>query len=181
MSKKTIMLIILTLVLFIVLIFVGSLAYNIFQKHYYSNLSAKSLFEFSANNQETIFSVDKITYFSSSNAKIETNPNSSFKISNLYQYTDIAIFLESSHSDKSDGSDATENLTYKNTLKSVTISDIKYVLSPTIGTANLYYKNINDFASSSFDKKNIIKDTITFNTTAEDKIAIVPIPLLCAM
>ena len=39
------------------------------------------------------FSVNKIVYFSSANAKSEKNANSSFTITDLYQYTDIAIFI----------------------------------------------------------------------------------------
>lgn len=173
MKKKTIILCILVLISLLFFIFISNFAYDIFSKKYHSNSSAKSLFEFSKNNQEEIFSVDRITYFSSCSAKIETNPNSTFKVSDLYQYTDIAIFLENTHSNNSDNTSnsiATENLTSKNTLKSVTISDIKYELSPSIGTPSLYYKNLNDFASSKFEKENIIENTLNFNTTSENEI-----------
>ena len=39
------------------------------------------------------FSVNKIVYFSTANAESSINQNSSFTINNLYQITDIAIFI----------------------------------------------------------------------------------------
>ena len=150
-----------------------------------SNNFADSFVKFQQENAETIFSIDKITYFSSCNAKGDTNSNSSFTISDLYQYTDIAIFLnpnsenlsnqnsssESLSSQNSTGKKITsENLTSKNTLKSVTISDIEYDLKPSIGTQNLYYKSISDFAKPEFHEENLVKDSITFDTTSENEI-----------
>ncbi len=125
-----------------------------------SDACADSFIKFQQENTETIFSIDKITYFSSCNAKSDTNSNSSFTISDLYQYTDIAIFLNPN----------SENFTSKNTLKSVTISDIKYDLKPSIGTQNLYYKGISEFAKTQFFEENLIKDSITFETTSENEI-----------
>ena len=62
------------------------------------------------------------------------------------------------------------NFTAKNTLKKVTISDITYTLSPSIGTPNLYFKNINNFATNTYDEKNKIENTIDFSTSNEDEI-----------
>ena len=130
-----------------------------------SNDFADSFVKFQQENAETIFSIDKITYFSSCNAKGDTNSNSSFTISDLYQYTDIAIFLNPNSKNSS-----SENLTSKNTLKSVTISDIEYDLKPSIGTQNLYYKSISDFAKPEFYEENLVKDSITFDATFENEI-----------
>ena len=155
-----------------------------------SDACADSFIKFQQENEETIFSIDKITYFSSCNAKGDTNSNSSFTISDLYQYTDIAIFLnpnnenssneiairENSSSENLSSQNSTgkkitsENLTSKNTLKSVTISDIEYDLKPSIGTQNLYYKSISDFAKPEFHEENSVKDSITFDTTSENEI-----------
>ena len=160
-----------------------------------SNDFADSFVKFQQENVETIFSIDKITYFSSCNAKGDTNSNSSFTISDLYQYTDIAIFLnpynenssneiairenssnenqisENLSSQNSTGKkSSSENLISKNTLKSVTISDIEYDLKPSIGTQNLYYKSISDFAKPEFHEENLVKDSITFDTTSENEI-----------
>ena len=145
-----------------------------------SNDFADTFIKFQQENAETIFSIDKITYFSSCNAKGDTNSNSSFTISDLYQYTDIAIFLNPNSKNLSNENlssknftgenSSSENLSSKNTLKSVTISDIEYDLKPTIGTQNLYYKSISDFAKSNFSEENLVKDSITFETTSENEI-----------
>ena len=140
-----------------------------------SNACADTFIKFQQENTETIFSIDKITYFSSCNAKGDTNSNSSFTISDLYQYTDIAIFLnpnnENSLSPNLSAKNLTsENLTSKNTLKSVTISDIKYDVTPSIGKQNIYYKSLSDFAKPQFSNENLIKDSISFDTTSENTI-----------
>lgn len=57
-----------------------------------------------------------------------------------------------------------------NTLKHVSISDINYSLQPSIGTQNLYFKNINDFASAKFDETKKVDNTIEFDTSSEDEI-----------
>ncbi len=158
--KKNIILTIIVILFTAILIILSIFAYKYLKISHSSKSFLDSTLEFSKNNEEATFSIDKITYFSSCNADITTNSNSSFTISNLYQYTDIAIFINHNQ----------EELTHKNTLKSVVLSDINYSLSPTIGKANLYYKNINNFATSKFDKNNIIDKTITFDTTSEDKI-----------
>lgn len=44
-------------------------------------------------DSSSTFSINKIVYFSSANCDSNINSNSSFTISNLYQYTDIAIFI----------------------------------------------------------------------------------------
>lgn len=158
--KKNIILTIVNIIMIIILIILSSLSYitiknyNNSQSIYYSNL------EFVQANETPIFTIDKITYFSSCNANIETNSNSTFIISDLYQYTDIAIFLNSN----------TEEFTPENTLKSVVLSDIKYNLSPNVGTPNLYYKNMNEFASSNFEKENLITDSLKFDTTSDNNL-----------
>ena len=115
------------------------------------------------NNKE-IFSIHQITYFSNCNADISTNSNSSFTIKDLFQYTDIAIFIDN-HSDGNE-----ENLNAENTLKKVTLSDIHFSLTPDIGKPNLYYKNVNDFAKPTFDANSLINNEITFETTSENEI-----------
>ena len=160
MKRTNIILSIINIIMIIILITLSSITYvtiknyNSSQSVYYSNL------EFVQANETPIFTIDKITYFSSCNANIETNSNSTFIVSDLYQYTDIAIFLNSN----------TEEFTLENTLKSVVLSDVKYNLSPNIGTPNLYYKNMNQFASPNFEKSNLITDSLTFDITSENTI-----------
>lgn len=120
-----------------------------------------SIYEFSKDNEETIFSINKIVYFSSADAKADINPNSSFTISDLYQYTDIAIFINNN---------SDENYTAKNTFKNVALSNIKFELAPSVGYPHLYYKNINDFATSKYDENNLVDDTLDFSVSSEDEI-----------
>ena len=121
-----------------------------------------SYLEFAEKNNEEIFTIDQITYFSNCNADISTNANSSFTIKNLCQYTDIAIFINNNSSDST--------FTPENTLKTVTLSNIEYILEPQYGTPSLYYKNLNDFSKSTYEDENKIQDSITFETTSEDEI-----------
>lgn len=112
-------------------------------------------------NSSSPFSINKIVYFSTANAESTINQNSSFTINNLYQITDIAIFINNN----SDG-----NYTNENTLNKVTLSNINFNLSPNIGEPNLYYKNLNDFAKNTFDINNKIEHSIEFVTTSENEI-----------
>ena len=67
-------------------------------------------------NSKSIFSIDKIIFFSSCNSDSSVNTNSTININNLTQYTDIAIFINNS-SDEYDLS---------NTLKSVSIKNFSF-------------------------------------------------------
>ena len=104
------------------------------------NLAQKSNFEssvkeFSQKNQEKIFSIDKIVFFSSSDSKNKLNSSINFTIDSLYAYTDIAIYINNN----------SEEVTLKNTLKNVKILNVKITKEPLIGEPNLYFKSINDF------------------------------------
>ena len=156
MQKKKIILYILIIFFFILLIIFSSLSIKTLE----NNLSTccKSFCDFDSTSP---FSINKIVYFSSSNCESSINQNSSFTISNLYQYTDIAIFINNN----SNG-----NYTAQNTLKRVSLSDIKFYMEPSIGTPALYYKNINDFAKSNFDESKKIENNIDFICTSEDSI-----------
>lgn len=158
--KKNIVLAILLLIFTFILIVLAPISYKTVKAYQNSNAFVDNILEIQQKNEETIFSINKITYFSSCNANGDTNSNSSFTISNLYQYTDIAIFLNP----------VSKELNSKNTLKSVTISDIEYKLTPNIGNQNLYYKNISDFATPRFSEENLIDKSITFETTSENNI-----------
>ena len=80
----------------------------------------------------------------------------------LYQYTDIAIFLNNQVED--------ENFTAENTLKSVKLSHINFSLTPSVGTPSLYLKNINDFTKNSYEENNKIENTLSFEISSEDEI-----------
>ena len=160
MKNKNILLSIVFLIFVVILTILMPITYKTVKAYNDSNSFVESILKIQQNNSDIIFSINKITYYSSCNAKGDTNSNSSFTISDLYQYTDIAIFLNP----------VSENLTGKNTLKNVTINDIKYVLKPSIGNQKLYYKNLLDFAKPNFSEENLIDNSIVFETTSEDNI-----------
>ncbi len=90
----------------------------------------------SDENQETIFSVQKVTYYSSASA-IESSPTDPLKGVDIYQYTDITIQLDNLIS-----SDDLNNI---NTVQQLYIDNIE---TETItGTNILNYKNNSDFGT----------------------------------
>ena len=145
----------------VVIILLGVLVFFSFKEFEKTLCCYKFAQDLSALNLDSPFSINKIVYFSSANADSNINSNSTFTIQNLYQYTDIAIFLNNN----SDG-----EFNARNTLKNVRITDISYSLSPSIGTPNIFYKNINDFAKSSFDENNKIENELNFEVSSDDEI-----------
>ena len=155
MGKKKIILTIITVFLFLVLVFIGTLLFNkFFMKKYFE----EDVLSFAKKNENTIFEINKITLFSTCDAKNKLASSSNFTIENLYQYTDIALFLTS----------PSEEITLENTLKKVWIDNIKYTNTPSVGEQKLYYKNINNFAKNDIIEDNIILDKLEFNVTSED-------------
>ncbi|WP_294379206.1 hypothetical protein [uncultured Clostridium sp.] len=158
MPKKKYIFYAVLILLILLLFFLSFLSIKLFTQ----NLkTAKSMEKALKVDLTSPFSVNKIVYFSSANAKSEINANSSFTISDLYQYTDIAIFINNN----SDG-----NYNAKNTLKKVSLSNISFNLKPSIGTPDLYFKNINDFASNSLDESKKIENNLDFEISSEDEI-----------
>ena len=120
-----------------------------------------SVLDIAEKNNEKIFSIDNITYFSSCNAKADIISNSKFLINNLYQYTDIAIFINNNATN--------DELSLKNTLKDVYITNISFPIVPETGTPSLYYKNINKFADNKIVKENLLDKEIHFNVSGENE------------
>ena len=158
MQKKKILFYITFILSFVVLGLLASLFIKNIMPIVHSNTCMKNDFK---NVLSSPFSVNKIVYFSTANANSTINQNSSFTINDLYQITDIAIFINNN----SNG-----NYTNKNTLKKVTLSDINFNLAPNVGEPNLYYKNLNDFSKNIFDINNKIDKAIEFETTSESEI-----------
>lgn len=156
MDKKKIILTIITIFLFILSIFLG---YLLFNKYFVKKNFEKDILSFAQKNENTIFEINNITLFSTCDAKNKTASSTNFTIENLYQYTDIALFITNPSEEK--------NL--ENTLKKVWIDNIKYTTTPSVGEQKLYYKNINNFAKNDIIEDNIITDKLEFNITSEDK------------
>lgn len=154
---KQIIFIILIIVLIVILFFLFN--------HIYNQLRKKKEFEneilsFSEKNEKTVFSINKIVFFSSCDSKNKTSSQTNFTIENLYAYTDIAIFIDNGQ----------KEISSENTLKNVKITNIKFTKQPESGTGNLYYKNVNNFAKSEIDENNKIENELQFETTSEDEV-----------
>lgn len=146
---------IIIIILIIILIFLLKKAYdNLLNKKTFEN----SMISFAEKNEETIFTINKIVFFSSCDSKNKTSSTSNFTIENLYSYTDIALFIDNN---------LDEN-TAENTLKNVKISNIKFKKEPTAGKPNLYYKSVENFAKSEINENNIIDEELKFEITSED-------------
>ena len=152
LNKKEFILTIITVIMFII---VFILCYLLFYKYVLKRNFENSVLDFSSKNEKTIFEIKDITFFSNCDVKNKSASSSNFTIENLYQYTDMALFISSPESNKS----------YENTLKSVYIDNIKFTKTPTIGTPNLYYKNISNFAKSDITDNNLINNRLDFNIT----------------
>lgn len=157
MDKKKKFLTGIVLILFIV---VFILAYLLFQKYVIKSNFEKDILPFANKNDKTVFQVNKIVFFSNCDAKNKTGSSSNFTIENLYQYTDMAIFINSS---------STEEKTAENTFKKVSINNIKYNTPPKLGETKLYFKGLNQFAKSDLIEENEIKDNLDFTITSENE------------
>lgn len=155
MKKKKFLIILIFLLLIIILI---SLSTKVFAIIYTKQSCKDDYLDFVKMNENTIFSINKCIFFSNCNAINKTNSNGSFTIENLYQYTDIALFINN-NSDEN-------NL--ENTLKSVKINNLQYIESPEFGIMNLFYKNINSFAENMIPENNKFENELVFNVSSND-------------
>lgn len=155
MKKKKIITITVLFLLILILSFLIFTVFNIFYNKY--SCEANYL-DFANKNENVIFSINKCVLFSNCNAKNKTNSTTSFTIENLYQYTDIALFINNN---------SKEN-TLENTLKNVKINNLKFSTSPEIGKQNIFYKNINSFAENIIPQENVFEDELIFNISSND-------------
>ena len=150
---------VLTLITIILFVIVFVLCYLLFYKYVLKRNFGNTALDFSNKNEETVFEIKNITFFSSCDAKNKSASSSNFTIENLYQYTDMALFITSPNKEK--------NL--ENTLKSLYIDNIKFTKTPTLGEPSLYYKNINNFAKSNLVDSNLITNRLDFTVTSDDE------------
>ena len=169
--KQTIF-ILLIIILIIILIFIFNKVYN---KLKHKKIFENQIISFSEKNEKTIFSINKIIFFSSCDSKNKTSSQTNFTIENLYTYTDIAIFINNDITQKKENEDSENNTetikeknTTENTLKNVKITNIKFTKQPELGTKQLYYKNVNNFAKSEINENNKIENELQFETTSVD-------------
>ena len=155
-KKIKIILTIITVILICIVIF---LAFLVFQKYILKKNFENDILSFADKNQSTIFTVDSITLFSSADAGYKTNTANNFTIQNLYQYTDIALFIKNTSDED----------TLENTLKKVRIENIQFSNIPKLGEPNLYFKSINNFAKSNITEGNKITDSFEFTISSSDE------------
>lgn len=156
MKKAKIILTIITIILIGVVIF---LAFFVFQKYVLKKNFEDDMLSFADKNQSTVFTVDSITLFSSADAGYKTNTANNFTIQNLYQYTDIALFIKNTSDED----------TLENTLKKVRIENIQFSNTPKLGNPSLYFKSLNDFAKSDITEENKITDSFEFTVSSSDE------------
>lgn len=103
-------------------------------------------------NSKTVFSIDRIYLYSSADATNNETTKPVWDL-NIFQYTDIALYINNR---------ADEGVTYENTIKELTIDNVKFNDLQS-GTPSLYYKNVNDFAKLTNIEENKINDSLSFN------------------
>lgn len=113
---------------------------------------AESVAEIARLNSKTVFSIDRIYLYSSADAN-SNETNKPIWDLDIFQFTDIALYINNRDE---------KGVTYENTIKSLTIDNVKFNDLET-GTPKLYYKNVNDFAKLDINEENEIKDSMEFN------------------
>ena len=131
-NKKKKVLLIIYIIILILLIFVYAI---IIRKHIFSKKWAEDVIKISKNNEEQVFKVEKLILCSSAGA-VDKSQDKKLKDLNLYQYTDIAVYLNNG-----------EELTNKNTIKELYIDNISLEGNDEIGRKSLMYKNLLAFGS----------------------------------
>lgn len=121
-------------ILSVILILIICIYAIIIRKYVQKNLFANQMVEVGQKNEDTTFSVEKIYLCSSANG-IDNSENQNLKTLSLYQYTDIAIYINNYKEEK--------GLTDKNTIKELYIDNI--IIEPEKeqqGSQNLAYTNL---------------------------------------
>lgn len=145
----------LAFVILIILAFILLLLYYHFvlSPSFAKNNFANQMIEISDENEDTIFSVQKVLLYSNANA-IDNSDNQSLENMSICQYTDLSIYLNNSES--------SSELTNQNTIKELYIDNIVLTTNLDQGTKILNYKNPLNFGKYTNIEKPI-NDRIDFN------------------
>ncbi len=132
-EKKKYILLIFSIILAIIIFIYVIIAYRILLKNLYVGQIEKIV----EKNEDVTFAIRKVYVCSSANA-IDNSLEQKMKNLNLYQYTDIALYIENFKDEK--------GLTNKNTIKELYIDNISINLkNSNLGTQNLAYTNLLTF------------------------------------
>lgn len=135
------------LIILCIMLITSTIRVYIVNKEFANNMS-----EIAKLNSKTVFSIDRIYLYSSADAKSKETNKPIWDL-DIYQYTDIALFINNRDS---------EGISYENTIKDLTIDNVKFN-GLEVGNPKLYYKNVNDFAKLDIANENEIKDSMQFN------------------
>ena len=144
----------LTVILMLILFFITDFFYNRFV--------GKMLFEsqvlaFAENITNPTFAIKKIVLNSSAGASSNSEKQKDFWNLNIYQYTDIAFYIEPT------------DFSVNHTIKSLSINQISLWTKPSLGTPGLLYRNPYDFGKSTEIKESsFISDTLSYEILPPD-------------
>lgn len=110
----------------------------------------------SLNSKQT-FSIDKIYLYSSANATNNETKKSMWNL-NVYQYTDIALYISGNANNKD-----------QNTIKELYIDNVKFD-SLNVGTPNLHYKNLFEFGKFNLETDYLITDRLNYEVVDPTKV-----------
>ena len=148
-------------VLCVILALVIFMYINILVKYINQNLYVEELEKIVKRSEDTIFAINKVYLCSSANAKDNSVEQNMTEL-NVYQYTDIAIYIENFKDEK--------GITNKNTVKELYIDNINIdVQNEDIGNQNLTYTNSEKFGKRDVDIDTNSYDRIDFNIVHTNK------------
>ncbi len=154
-SVKKVILPLMMVILLLMILAWGKIIY----KHIQKGIFAGKMEEIILKNENPTFSIEKIYLCSSANA-IDNTEEKNLDNLGIYQYTDIAIYINNNKEDE---------LTDKNTIKELYLDDIELDLDYNIGKPSLVYTNLlkigskNELEEMVKNSKNIQKERIDFN------------------
>ena len=145
--------------IFLTVILIAILIFTI--KNYEINKQfAKEIESFANLNNKTVFSIYKMTLYSSGFAT-KNQENKPVWNLNIGQFTDISLKINNrSHEN---------GVSYENTIKSLYIDNIKYN-NVTIGNQSLHYKYLGDFGKVTANESNKINDKLVYDVVKSGEI-----------
>jgi len=145
--------------IFLTVILIAILIFTI--KNYEINKQfAKEIEKFANLNNKTVFSIDKMTLYSSGFAT-KNQENKPVWNLNIGQFTDISLKINNrSHEN---------GVSYENTIKNLYIDNIKYN-NATIGNQSLHYKYLGDFGRVTANESNRINDKLVYDVVKSGEI-----------
>ena len=130
-------------------------------KNYQINLEfARQIDEFSNLNSKTVFSIDKISLYSSGFAT-KNKDNRPLWDLNIGQFTDIALQINNRSEDN--------GVNYENSIKSLYIDNIKFN-NVFMGQQSLHYKALGDFGIITSNESNKINDKLVYDVVQSGDI-----------